>query len=55
MNCPLCGSSSIVKETRGTVSGAISRRRICAKGHRFTTRQKPGGREVLKPEFAKGK
>ena len=40
MKCPQCASWSETKDTRVNVAGnSIRRRRHCANGHRFTTRE----------------
>lgn len=38
MKCPTCGAWSIVKDTRERPN-YITRRRLCANGHRFTTKE----------------
>lgn len=38
MKCPTCGAWSIVKDTRERPN-YITRRRLCANDHRFTTKE----------------
>jgi transcriptional regulator NrdR family protein len=47
MNCPKCGGPSIVMQTRKLL-GAVWRRRICDKGHRFSTHQIADKPEALR-------
>ena len=44
MNCPECGAWSLVNETRKSPTFGYRRRRECANGHKFTTK------EVVIPE-----
>jgi transcriptional regulator NrdR family protein len=43
MKCPVCGTWTVVKETRG-----IRRRRECANEHKFTTEEVFVPQDVLK-------
>ena len=39
MNCPECGVWTIVRETRKSPTFGYKRRRECANGHKFTTKE----------------
>lgn len=40
MKCPVCGTWTLVKETRQRAENAVYRRYECANEHRFTTLEK---------------
>ena len=40
MKCPICGTWTLVKETRKTPDNEKKRRYECANEHRFTTLEK---------------
>jgi transcriptional regulator NrdR family protein len=39
MKCPVCGTWTLVKETRKSPTFGYTRRRECANEHRFTTKE----------------
>jgi hypothetical protein len=41
MNCPACKTQTIVCDSREQPDGSTRRRRVCANGHKFTSKETP--------------